>query len=337
MQHLIGTIDPHDDDAFARWFAPLHRAQQHDSRLPGLWSLEAQRGISLGIAAGTERLHWLASAADGRPLGSLRVNLPHRENTTTASFTLSVDPEHRRRGVGRALLDQAVAAAAAHGRTVLIVQVEDAPDGDGPGVSFLRANGFTPALHEVRRDLALPADEARLRELEERSGERAAGYTLVRWRDAVPEEHLAGRAALAASISTDAPSGDLELEGEVWDGERVRAIEAQGRAMGRRTWATGAIAPDGSLVAVTELAVDATDPEHLWQWDTVVLPAHRGHGLGALVKIDNLRTTTSAWPAARLVTTFNAASNVHMIRVNEAMGFQAVAAESQWQRRLGAG
>ena len=150
----------------------------------------------------------------------------------------------------------------------------------------------------------------------------------------MPEEHLAGRAALAASISTDAPSGDLDVEGEVWDGARVRAAEAQARAMGRRWWSTGAVAPDGSLVAVTELAVDPAEPELLWQWDTVVLPDHRGHALGTLVKVVNLRAALAAWPAARRVGTFNAASNVHMIRVNEAMGFVPVAEESQWQRRL---
>jgi len=200
-------------------------------------------------------------------------------------------------------------------------------------VEFLRKHGFAPALAEVRRDLTLPADEARLGALEAAARSRASAYSLVTWHNDVPDALLADRAALYASIS-DAPTGDLDVGAEVWDGARIRASEEQARAIGRHLWATGAVDAFGRLVGVTELTVTDDQPDHLWQWDTVVLPAHRGHALGTLLKIANLRYAVEQWPSARLVTTFNAADNTHMIRVNEALGFVPVQSASQWQRSL---
>jgi len=329
----IEEIDPRDDDDFARWFAPFDAAQRHDLRLPGLWSVEGQRGISVTTHA-TRRLHWVAVSSTGEAVGSARLNLPERDNTHVASVFVAVSPAHRRRGVGTALLDVATAAASEHARTT-IQSFVDEPHGEvAPGVEFLRKHGFAPALAEVRRDLTLPADEARLAVLELAARSQASAYSLVTWHTAVPEALLADRAALYASISTDAPPGDLDVRAEVWDGARVRASEEQARAMGRHLWATGAVDAAERLVGVTELTVTDDQPDHLWQWDTVVLPAHRGHALGTLLKIANLRYAVEQWPSARLVTTYNAADNAHMIRVNEALGFVPVQSASQWQRSL---
>jgi len=51
---------------------------------------------------------------------------------------------------------------------------------------------------------------------------------------------------------------------------------------------------------------------------------HRGHRLGLLVKSVILEWLASAEPRVERVATGNAASNEHMIAVNEALGYEVV-------------
>ena len=76
-----------------------------------------------------------------------------------------------------------------------------------------------------------------------------------------------------------APSGDVGIGPEHFDAARVRHEEARWREQGRVGQTVAAVAPDGTLAGHTQLVV----PDHgetAYQWDTLVLPAHRGHGLG---------------------------------------------------------
>jgi len=77
--------------------------------------------------------------------------------------------------------------------------------------------------------------------------------------------------------------------------------------------------------------VPAYDPGVVYQWDTLVLPAHRGHRLGLALKVANLRTVQDAHPERTDVRTFNADANTYMVAVNEAIGFTAVEYVGEWQ------
>ena len=57
--------------------------------------------------------------------------------------------------------------------------------------------------------------------------------------------------------------------------------------------------------------------------DTLVAKAHRGHRLGMLVKVLNLRRLQKDHPEVELVVTFNAVENDHMLAINVALGFRA--------------
>jgi hypothetical protein len=67
---------------------------------------------------------------------------------------------------------------------------------------------------------------------------------------------------------------------------------------------------------------------------TIVDATHRGHRLGMLVKAANLRALRDAVPAVERVITWNAASNTHMIAINEALGFRPQLRFSQWQLQV---
>jgi RimJ/RimL family protein N-acetyltransferase len=90
----------------------------------------------------------------------------------------------------------------------------------------------------------------------------------------------------------------------------------------------------GRLVAWTAIGGDRQLDWFAWQGITIVEPRHRGHRLGALVKVANLRWVRAADPALRVIDTFNAEANTYMIAINEAMGFRPLYAWQAWQRDL---
>ncbi|WP_203717699.1 GNAT family N-acetyltransferase [Asanoa siamensis] len=281
-------------------------------------------------------LAWL----DDEPVGFLELDLPFLENTTIADLRLDVLPEHRRRGVGRALLEFAANTARADGRKQLIATTVHALPG-GParpvdGEAFARSAGATLALTDVRRRLEISTlDDAALDAMVAAAWSKAAGYSLVSWHGPVPEEYLADVAYLDGRLMADAPLGDLAYEAEKIDGARIREQEAARELRGKRGYTTAARHDaTGRLVAVTALELGATVDWHAFQQITLVDPDHRGHRLGVLVKVENLRTALPAEPALRAIDTWNAAVNSHMITINEAMGFRPVDGWHNWQLAL---
>jgi RimJ/RimL family protein N-acetyltransferase len=80
--------------------------------------------------------------------------------------------------------------------------------------------------------------------------------------------------------------------------------------------------------------VEGERPWQGWQYDTSVLSAHRGHRLGLVLKLDMLRWLGQEEPQLRTIDTSNAASNAHMIRVNEMLGYHVVGKLIEWQRHI---
>jgi GNAT superfamily N-acetyltransferase len=282
---------------------------------------------------GTDVRSFLAYA-DGQPAAVATLWLPLLENTGNARMDLQTAPAYRRRGVGRALHAYAVEVARQRGRVRLRGETVSALPGgvprDGAGRAFATAMGASEALVEVRRRLDLSTVDIAALPVPE-----APGYTVVRWRDRAPDAYLADIGRLDGRMVTDAPQGDLVVEPAEIDAERIRGDEAAAAARGERRYHTG-IRHDatGALVAWTTLAFEPTIPDHAWQHITIVDPAHRGHRLGIWSKLANLRYARAREPALRTVDTWNAATNAHMIAINEAIGFRAVDAFTQWQQAI---
>jgi hypothetical protein len=89
----------------------------------------------------------------------------------------------------------------------------------------------------------------------------------------------------------------------------------------------------GELAAYSVLQHSASKPWLAQQDDTLVAKPHRGHRLGMLVKVLNLRRMMEAHPSVERILTFNAAENDHMLAINVALGFRPAGYDGEWQRR----
>jgi len=323
-----------DDGLFAAWCGVWAAAQRADR--PGEAPRPAAEHVALGRRltrpGASQRGTHRAAVEDGSVVGALRVLLPVRDNPDVAHLDVAVHPAARRRGTGTALLSEGVRLAAAAGRSSLVAEVDE-PGPDAAGAAFALRRGWTCALRETRRDLLLPADGERLAALEAGAVAASAGYEVLTWRDRTPEALLEDRALLSRRMSTDAPSGDVPVGEEVWDGDRVREMETLVLDRGRTVLSAGAL-HRGRLVAFTDLHVPEAAPERASQSGTLVLREHRGHRLGARVKLAVLRELAATLPEVRRISTYNAETNRPMVAVNEALGFRPAGALSTWTTRL---
>ena len=268
---------------------------------------------------------------DGRVIGVLEVELPIWDNRHIGEVRVTVDPQWRRRGVGRSLFEAGVERAQADGRTVILTSGVERP----ASIAFAKAIGLQQAAVEVRRRLELLAlDWDRLDNEYAKAAHRAAAYDLVRLPGTTPAEMLPDLAAMTAAIN-DAPTDDLDIEDEVFSPERIRAFETAQVNSNRRIYRLVARERDtGALAGHTVVGVESDRPWFGWQYDTSVLRSHRGHRLGLFLKIGMLHWLREQEFQLRAVDTWNAASNVHMIEVNEVLGYRVVANEIVWQRHL---
>ena len=332
-------VDPRDESAFAEWFAVTDAVEQHLRPGEPGWLLHEERALSLdGQRPDTDDACELFAVRDaGRLVGAARVTMPQVDNRHSAEVLLAVPPSERRRGAGRLLADEVERRARAHGRDTLVAFADEPPTGDGGAVvrAAAAALGWQVVQVDVRRDLDLPLDPARVARLEADCRPHAADYELRTWWDRTPDELLEDRARLDNDFSVDVPKDELDWRPEVWDGARVRRSEVRSASMDRTYAAAGAVhRPTGRLVGFTEVGLARADPRRAFQWGTMVLSAHRGHRLGLLLKLVVLQELAAASPATRCVSTWNAQENGPMIAVNEALGARTNGRILALQRKL---
>lgn len=295
-----------------------------------------------------KRSHFTASV-DGVVVGRAVVTTRPHSPGAGADLIVDVLPEHRRAGIGSALLSRIEAAALAEGERVLKASVAHTvstpgerivpPTGfgelpaDDPGVRFLGRHGY--ALEQIVRisvlDTAGLAD--RLPALAEEARIAAGdGYRIVSWIGPTPAEWLDDLAVLHTRMSTDAPLAGLQGQVDSWDAARVAAHDARIGEGGQTVLSTGALHVESArLVGFSEIYVPKGRSVAM-QEDTLVLREHRGHRLGMLLKADTARELLRRAPHVEAVVTYNAEENRPMLDVNEALGFRPIGYEGGWQK-----
>jgi len=231
---------------------------------------------------------------------------------------LYVLPSARRRGAGRALLDAVLDIVRAAGRSLVLSGYAGNSD---DGRAFSAAIGATGSNVE-RQNRVRTADLDRA--LLESWLAPAPGYSLLSWSDGVPDEHLDAFVRLQTTMN-DAPRPESVGE-SLYSGDKIRRAEAERALDGRTQWMVVVRHDEsGELAGYTELMFGRHRPWLIEQGDTAVAAAHRGHGLGRLLKATNALRILEEKPEATVIETWNDGSNRWMLAINDAMGFRCVA------------
>jgi GNAT superfamily N-acetyltransferase len=240
-----------------------------------------------------------------------------------------VDKDHRRRGLGRALLANIVRAAGDREEILLGSWVNDRiPAGN----EFARRIGATEGLNNrgsraklAEIDRTLVGAWARL---------DPPGYRLL-WIDGdVPDDQMRN-VMKAYDLMNTAPRGELQ-HGD-W-----HATEEEIRQWDRTRNANGAVrhlllaVEDATGVAVgfTEVNRHPDIPWIVGQQGTAVDPAHRGHGIGKWIKGAMIERIFREWPDATVIQTGNAYSNAPMLSINDRLGFKVTWSTMVWQLKI---
>lgn len=299
-----------------------------------------------------KRLQLYFVRVDGRMVARSWIQCEQQDNLGSAFLHVDVLNGFTGRGIGRKLLAHIEAVAVAEGRNILMTSTEHPADFAEDGPDVLRpvtGTGALPAsaravrfaqragyqLEQVERfsSLTMPPDPELLDALEREALAKAEPYELISWTDHCPEEYVEQLAVLMSRMSTDAPTGGLSYEEETWDVARVRNVEDTWMQAGNISLVTAARhRGNGELAAYSVLELAPSKPWLADQDDTLVAAGHRGHRLGMLVKIRNLRRLLAEYPAVERVITFNAAENDHMLAINIALGFRPAGWDGEWQK-----
>ncbi|GGS30533.1 N-acetyltransferase [Streptomyces nojiriensis] len=300
----------------AAWHQVVAASISHD--LPGVPAPDPGQVHArlTGPALGSRRLAWLATGADGVPVGiaGLRVfTSPGQDHL--AELELHVHPAHRHRGAGSRLLSAVVAACRTENRRSLVTAAADA----GPGQAFGERRGFHRVL--TLDHLVLRLDDLPGAGLPRTAATAPPGYRPAAWTGTVPDD-LADAFAQAKNAMNDMPMGEMDYGRVAWDGDRVRAMAKVIADRGDTLLTTAAVHDDGTLAGYTEILLPQGSGPRAQQYDTAVVPAHRGHGLGRWVKTAMAHRLRTEHPDVVEIETDNAADNTHMLAVNHQLGYR---------------
>ncbi|MFC4336463.1 GNAT family N-acetyltransferase [Salininema proteolyticum] len=273
-----------------------------------------------------------------RLVGYHTVTVFELENKDLAFLREVVDPARRRRGLGQALVEDALRVAGKAGRTRVLgfayEQAEDGPDRSPAATRLKLKNGFRFNLREHSRMAPVAAlGEEEERELFEESVAASPGYRIRTWVGPCPEDVIESFCRLFAKLLGEMPTGELDLEDFQMTPERQRGEERGFAARGMTLVTTVALDGDGEVAAITEYMVPA-GVDYANQGMTLVDPAHRGRRLGTRVKIANLRRLREEAPEVERLLTANAETNEHMNRINERLGFRSVEIDVEYLKEL---
>ncbi|MGW7434773.1 GNAT family N-acetyltransferase [Streptomyces sp. NPDC054849] len=307
---MIHSLDvPPSDTEVDAWLAVLTAAGAADlPQLPAPSRTEVAGRLCVTPARGRPLL-W--AAQEGAGVAGLLL-FTEEGNTHTAFLdVLAVRPEARRRGVGTALWERVREELLAQDRTSVATMV----DLGGPGQAFAESLGFENVLPMAWYAQELSADGTG------QAAPATPGYELLTWHGLVPDA-WAPAAAAAHGAMEDAPTGDMDERIQTWTAERLHTLQQLVLDRGGEMITVAAVTPEGEVAAYTEIVLPDPAGTGALQYDTVVVPAHRGNGLGRAVKQHMAAEAVARHPRLRRITTTVADENTPMRAVNASLGYR---------------
>jgi GNAT superfamily N-acetyltransferase len=326
-----------DEAGLHRWQGIYQATEEYDYVGLPADPIEELAPVLTGPVAGEAVELWLAVTDE--PVAAVRLRMPILDNLALATIALHVHPDHRRRGHARQALADVMAVARERGRSRILCEVPTRTrhQDPAPGEALARSIGAQPLHAETRRLLDLSSvDSADLVAIHSEALEASVGYSTIAWRNHAPDQYVGDLARLMGLMSVDSPQGDLDLEPEIWDAARYRKREESNLARGREQLCVGAREDrSGQVVGFTAFGIPTGGVDVGYQWETVVGSEHRGHRLGLLLKVVNLRELLARMPEVRYLNTWNAGENIHMVAINQLLGFRPMETWTEWGLELG--
>jgi GNAT superfamily N-acetyltransferase len=330
----ISEVDPADQETLRAFWeteqASVWADRQH--AIPRTW----ERLVAMVTNRNDSYRRTLLVARDGADVvGAADLGGSTTDNLHLADLEIHVRPEQRRHGIGRELYDEASVLLREDGRTSVCGEVYVPPGSDGAGVAayeFATGLGFEPVHTEDHLLLDLPVGAAQVDRL--RAKADAAAYDVLTWTGPCPDEHLEPFCEMHTRMSTDVPIGDIDYEPVVVDPERLRAREQRIFRTYDGVTSVARRRADGVFGGYSQLYLPhGTD--YVYQDDTLVMPEHRGHRLGTLLKLATLEVLQRDRPERVAIHTDTAVDNHAMQATNRDFGFRAVETMYEMQRRDG--
>lgn len=242
----------------------------------------------------------------------------YKGNEHLARVAMALLPQYRRQGIGRVLLAKAVELAKEHGKSSL---VEFSAEADGK--AFARALGAKIALESLENRLPLDqVDWGMVEAWAEEGPDRSPETTLTWHRNRIEDTILEDYCRFYTEVANQAPIGDLDFEGMVFDPETFRDREARNADIGG-TWITAVTTEaDGDISGMTEMTHQPDRKTFIQQGLTGVKEKYRGRGLGKWLKAAMLLRVRKEFPQVKVISTGNATMNEAMLSINRRLGFR---------------
>ena len=331
----ISEVDPADEATLRGFWEVEQAAQRHDREHALLRSWDRLHTLAQGANPYYGRT-FLAAHDGDRVVGAAEAVRSLQDNLHLADLEVNVLPERRREGIGRALYDEAMSRLLADGRTSVCGEVY-VPGGEGPGTpayDFAAGLGFEVVHREDHLMLDLPVAAAAIEALRSRARADAAAYEILTWQDRCPDEHVEAFAAMRTRMQNDVPTGEVDYEPIVIDVERLRAGEQRTGKSFHSITAAARRLDDGEFGGYSLLYLPH-GADYIHQDDTLVMPEHRGHRLGTLVKCATLEIAQREYPERVAIHTDTAVDNHAMQATNRHFGYRPVEQLLEMQRRHG--
>ena len=313
--------------------ARIFQAMNHE-RVPEdpLTSLDAIASRIRATTPNQWRATFGARDASGRLVatGFVGWNKSESENAHARWTEVNVLPEHRRKGIGRAIFRALVQACERQADDLVFFgQTSDRlPSGE----AFAKAIAATPGLPMKLNQLIL-ADVDRPN-VAAWAKIDPPGYRLARADGIVPKE-LIQPYLDAANAMNDMPKGELRFADQRFTEEQLHDRESWLKQSGTEWWLIVAIhEASGEGAGFTEVQHDPRVGHVIWQGGTGVVRAHRGHKLGLWTKAVMLERIIRERPNAKFIRTGNANVNEHMLAINAQLGFRHAWSTTLWQLPL---
>jgi GNAT superfamily N-acetyltransferase len=248
-----------------------------------------------------------------------------------ATFGMTVRRDHRRRGIGTALLSHVLKAAENFERSKLDAYHDERCPAAGHFLERIGAEIVSSGkwnqlkLDEVDDDLisewmSLPSQDNR-------------SIRLDMWDDHYPDEALQEVCDFYQTIIDHQSREDGEEDSQVEiTPEFIRSGDQWALSGGRKRLLLHAHdAENGKLIGLTEVLWNPAIPKILKQGYTAVLPDYRGMGIGRRLKAEMIRKIQELIPEARMIRTGNDERRKAILKINSKLGFRHYYTVYHWE------